>query len=142
MIHLLIALLSATSQAAPADGAWTWTLYEGDSAVVLANEIPDTANLRATLQCEPGSSVTSVTLYGGEPASGMARLAAGDATAVVEASPARGGLRLAVRTDHPAFAAFTTTGRLAVVVGEQRRTVDVASAHLAKLRRFAELCSG
>jgi hypothetical protein len=29
-----------------------------------------------------------------------------------------------------------------VAIGEQRRAIEVPAAHLAKLRRFAELCSG
>jgi hypothetical protein len=31
---------------------------------------------------------------------------------------------------------------MAIVVGGERRPVDIPAAHLAKLRRFAELCSG
>ncbi|HWW12752.1 MAG TPA: hypothetical protein VN018_09555, partial [Brevundimonas sp.] len=50
--------------AAPSEAAWTWTLYS-DTPVVLANEVPDTANLRTTLECDPGSSVARLTLYGG-----------------------------------------------------------------------------
>lgn len=135
--------LALGSQSAPPEGAWTWTLYGDETPVVLANEVPDTANLRTTLECAPGSSVARLTLYGGAPLSGMARLTAGEASAVAEAEPGRGGgLKLAMRTDHPAFAAFGATGRLGVAVGEERRTVEVPSAHLAKLRRFAELCSG
>ena len=132
-----------SAAAAPPDAAWTWTLYADESPIVLANEVPDTAHLRATLQCEPGQSVAQLTLYGGEDGGGMARITAGDVTAVAEASPARaGGLRLALRTDHPVFAAFGVDGRLSVTVAERRRIVEVAPAHLAKLRRFAELCSG
>ena len=41
-----------------------------------------------------------------------------------------------------ATAAFAADGRMAIVVGSQRRPVEVPAAHLAKLRRFAELCSG
>lgn len=137
-----LALWPQTASAAPSEAAWTWTLYT-DTPVVLANEVPDTANLRTTLECDPGSSVARLTLYGGEGGAGMARVTAGEATAMAEADAARGGgLKLALRTDHPIFAAFSTTGRLGVAVGEQRRAVDVPAAHLAKLRRFAELCSG
>lgn len=138
-----LALWPQNAAAAPAEAAWTWTLYSDDQPVVLANEVPDTANLRTTLECEPGSSVARLTLYGGETGSGMARITAGDAAAVAEAQGARGGgLKVALRTDHPVFTAFGAGGRLAVAVGEQRRTVEVPAAHLAKLRRFAELCSG
>lgn len=126
----------------PAESAWTWTLYE-DAPIVLANEVPDTANLRTTLECDPGSSVARVTLYGGETPAGLARIGAGSVSAVAETEAARGGgMRVAVRTDHPVFAAFGVDGKLTITVGEQRRAVDVPAAHLAKLRRFAELCSG
>ena len=128
--------------AAPSEAAWTWTLYS-DTPVVLANEVPDTANLRTTLECDPGSSVARLTLYGGEAGAGMARVTAGDASAVAQSEAARGGgIKLALRTDHPVFAAFGVSGRLGVALGEQRRTIEVPTAHLAKLRRFAELCSG
>ena len=149
MISILAvaAVLSLGAQtataAAPSEAAWTWTLYGDDTPVVLANEVPDTANLRTTLECDPGSSVAVLTLYGGEAGSGMARVTAGEASAVAESQPARGGgVKLALRTDHPVFTAFGVGGRLGVAVGEQRRSVEVPAAHLAKLRRFAELCSG
>lgn len=139
----LVAALGLGAQNQPAEAAWTWTLYGDATPLVLANEVPDTPNLRATLECDPGTSIARVTLYGAAPASGMARIAAGDATAVAETEAGRGGaLKLALRTDHPVFAAFGTSGRLSVVVGDQRRAVEVPAAHLAKLRRFAELCSG
>lgn len=142
MISILVAAALA-GQSAPPDPAWTWTLYADAAPVVLAHEVPDTPNLRATLECEPGSSVVRLTLYGGEGLTGMARVSAGQASAVGEAEPARGGgLRVALRTDHPVFAAFALDGRLAVVVGDQRRPLEVPSDHLAKLRRFTELCSG
>jgi len=111
--------------------------------VVLAHEVPDTANLRTTLECDPGASVARLTLYGGATMAGMARITAGDASAVAEAaSPRSGATRLALRIDHPVFAAFTVDGRVVVIVGDQRRAIEVPAAHLAKLRRFAELCSG
>lgn len=147
MIAILAAAAALTlgaqnAAAAPPETAWTWTLY-ADTPVVLANEVPDTANLRTTLECDPGSSVARLTLYGGEPGAGMARVTAGDASAVAQSEAARGvGIKLALRTDHPVFTAFGVSGRLGVAVGEQRRTIEVPTAHLAKLRRFAELCSG
>ena len=148
MIDLLAAAVAATlalgsQAAAPPESAWTWTLYADEGPVVLANEIPDTPHLRAVLECEPGRSVAQLTVHGGEAAAGMARVSAGEASAVAEAGAGRGGaLRLALRTDHPVFAAFAADGRLAVAVAGQRRTVEVSAEHLAKLRRFAELCSG
>lgn len=139
----VLALGPQNAVAAPSGAAWTWTLYGDTAPVVLANEVPDTANLRTTLECDPGSSIARLTLYGGDAATGMARVTSGDASAVAQSEAARGGgIRLALRTDHPVFAAFGVSGRLGVAVGEQRRNVEVPTAHLAKLRRFAELCSG
>lgn len=92
---------------------------------------------------QSGDGIARLTLYGGAPLTGMTRLSAGDASAVAEASEARtGASRLALRTDHPVFAAFTVDGRITVTAGEQRRLLEICGAHLAKLRRFAELCSG
>ncbi|MGZ9114867.1 MAG: hypothetical protein ACXW3K_09620 [Brevundimonas sp.] len=141
----MLALLTAAAlavQSAPPALAWTWTLYADTAPVVLANEVPDTANLRVTLECDPGSSVARLTLYG-TAMTGMARITAGEAVAMAQAEPARsGGTKLALRTDHPAFAAFAASGKITLVVGEQSRPVEVPADHLAKLRRFSELCSG
>lgn len=142
MIALLV-VATLVAQTPPPEPAWTWTLYADADPVVLANEIPDSAELRATLECDPGTNVARLTLYGGATLTGMARVTAGEASAVAEAGAARGGaVKLALRTDHPVFAAFTVDGRLAIVAGDQRRPVEVPATHLAKLRRFAELCSG
>ena len=139
MIVLLAAL--ALAGQTPAEAAWTWTLYE-DSPLVLANEVPDTSNLRSTFECDAGSSIARLTLYGdGTP--GMARISAGEASTVAEAEAGRAGsVKMTVRTDQPAFAAFAADGRLNVALGDARQTVEVQASHLAKLRRFAELCSG
>ncbi|WP_298743807.1 hypothetical protein [uncultured Brevundimonas sp.] len=142
MIASLAGLAFLAMQTPPPESAWTWTLYADEARVALANEAPDTPNLRFTLECEPGSGVARVAFYGGARNTGMARVTAGEAAAVTEATVDRGALKLALRTDHPVFAAFAAEGRLAAAVGEQRRTVEVPRPHLAKLRRFAELCSG
>ena len=142
MIAMFAGLAFAAMQTTPPDAAWTWTLYTDEARLALANEVPDTPNLRFTLECDPRSGVARVTLYGGQAETAMARVTAGDAAAVTEATAERGGLKMALRTDHPVFAAFAADGRLAVAVGAQRRTVEVPRPHLAKLRRFAELCSG
>lgn len=140
IVLLAAALLAQTPTPAP---GWTWTLYADSDPVVLSNEIPDTPNLRVTFECERGSSVARLTLYGAEM-TGTARVSAGEAVAVGEAETrARGGdTRLSLRTDHPAFAAFAAEGAMTVTVGESRRPVEVPAGHLAKLRRFTELCSG
>ena len=123
-------------------GGWTWTLYQGDGPLVLANEIPDTAQLRTTLVCEPGSGVARVDLYGSQVGSGFATLMSGDASATGETTRASGRQSVALRTDHPVFGAFMLNGMLDVAVGDRHESVEISDAHLGKLRRFAELCSG
>jgi hypothetical protein len=142
MIASFAGLAFLAMQAAPPEAAWTWTLYADEARVALANEVPDTPNLRFTLECDPASGVAQVSFYGGAAEAGMARVTAGDASAVSESTVERGTLKLALHTDHPVFAAFAADGRLAVAVGERRRAVEVPRPHLAKLRRFTELCSG
>lgn len=123
--------------------AWTWALYERDT-LTLANEVPDTGRLRVIFECEPGSSVAKLTLYGGAPsANGYAQVHAGQSTATVAVTNgARGSGVLAVRTDHPVFAAFTGSGQMTVRASDASVAVVVEADHLAKLRRFAELCAG
>ena len=148
MIDLLAGLAAAalalqSASASPPETAWTWTLYADEAPVVLANEVPDTPRLRTVLECEPGASVAQMTLYGGQTPAGMAQVSAGEASGVAELAAGRpGALRLALRTDHPVFAAFAAEGRLTVSAGDQQRRIEVPAEHLAKLRRFAELCSG
>lgn len=140
---VLLAALALAGQNAPPASAWTWTLYDTATPVVLANEIPDTPSLRVTLECDQGSGLARLTLYGGANEGGMAQVTAGDASAMAQSETDRGGgLKLAVPANHPVFAAFAADGRLSISVAEQRRSVEVPRAHLAKLRRFAELCSG
>lgn len=140
MTFLMSALLAALLQSS---SGWTWTLYEGEGPIVLANEIPDTPQLRATLQCEPGSSAVEVSVLLPDAQPGFARLSAGDATATSEARAQREGrLGVALRTDHPLFAAFAATGDMTLAVGEATTRVIVPPQHLPKLRRFSDLCSG
>ena len=142
MIAMLAGLASLAMQTPPPESAWTWTLYTDEARVALANEVPDTPSLRFTLECDPASGVARVAFYGGAAETGMARITAGDASAVTESTAERGALKLTLRTDHPVFAAFAAEGRLSAAVGANRRTVEVPRPHLAKLRRFTELCSG
>ena len=142
MIASLAGLALMAMQTTPPDSAWTWTLYTDEARVALANEVPDTPDLRFTLECDPASGVARVAFYGGAAETGMARVTAGEASAVTESTAERGALKLTLRTDHPVFAAFAAEGRMTAVVGEQRRAVEVPRPHLAKLRRFTELCSG
>lgn len=137
----------AGPQAAPAAAArpaeaWTWTLYEGDGPLVLANEIPDTPRLRTTLECMPGSSIARLSFYEAAGVGGYATVRAGAASAEVETRSRRGRLETALRADHPVFAAFLASGRLNLAVGEQNISIEIDRANLPKLRRFAELCTG
>jgi hypothetical protein len=142
--NLAFAVLSTS----PAQAiAWTWTLYEGEGPVVLANEVPDTPQLKATLECTPGSGVARVSVYTSSLGAGIATVTSGEgpaqAQAQTEAQAGRDGkLSLALRTDHPVFGQFVSSGDLALAVGDQHQSIDVEPAHLAKLRRFADLCSG
>ncbi len=142
MIAMLAGLALGAMQTPPPESAWTWTLYADEARVALANEVPDTSHLRFTLECDPASGVARAAFYGGPAESGMARVTAGEASAVTESIAERGALKLTLRTDHPVFAAFAAEGRLTAAVGARRRAVEVPRPHLAKLRRFTELCSG
>lgn len=139
----LIGAFALALQTTPPASAWTWTLYADDAPVVLANEVPDTPNLRTIMQCDPGSSVARLTLYQAEGLAGMGRISSGEARAVTQVETGRrGASRLTLRTDHPVFTAFAGSGELTVSVGEAHQTIEIPAAHLAKLRRFVELCSG
>lgn len=125
-----------------AQPAWTWSLYDTDGSVVLANEIPDTPQLSATLECTPGSGVAQLALYG-PGVGGMATLTAGGATAATQATRAQGDrVEMALRTDHPVFQALAAEGQLGVRIGDQTRSVELTSQGLPLLRRFAERCGG
>lgn len=121
---------------------WTWTLYEGDGPLVLANEIPDTSSLRTTLECQPGSGAVQVTLYGVDAPGGFVTLSSGAASAVAEAANRRGGLRAPVRVDHPVFAGFVATGEMTISAADRQNRVNIGDADRAKLRRFADRCAG
>lgn len=139
MIFLTAAMVATLLQGA----AWTWTLYEGDGPVVLANEIPDTPRLQATLECEAGSGVARVAVYGSAMGPGFASVRAGAGSAAAEAEAGRDGqLTVALRTDHPVFSRFIANGALTLAVGAESTVIEVQGPHLAKLRRFAELCGG
>ncbi len=137
MITLALALSLLAAQ-----GGWTWTLYEGEGPVVLAHEIPDTPQLRAVLECEPGSGVARLDLYGSGATAGIATLTSGDAAGQAESVAAGDHRSVPIRSDHPVFGNFVLTGDLSVAVADRAQSVEVQPAHLAKLRRFAELCGG
>ena len=137
--------LALAAALAAQTGGWTWTLYDNDGAIVLANEIPDTTRLRTVLACDAGAGVARVTVYGLTAAgNGFATLSSGEASAAVEAEgqSGAGGPRLSapVRLDHPVFAAFQASGRLEVRSGDETRTVTMDPRHRPQLARFAALC--
>lgn len=135
----LIAALALQGRSPPL----IWELYDGDGRLVLAEEAPDKSRLRTTFECDPGSGVARLTLYGFGEASGFAQFSAGEANGTTEVAGARGGdLTLNLRIDHPAFAAFAADGRLTVAANGHDRRVEVGRPHLAQLRRFAEQCAG
>lgn len=138
----ILATLAAAflAHGAALQGGWTWTLYE-DGPVVLANEIPDTPQLKAILECQPGTGVARLDLFGATGA-GIATIASGTATAMGQSEAAADHQSVALRTDHPVFGQFLITGGLDVAVAGDHQAVSVPAGHLAKLRRFAELCSG
>lgn len=140
---MIVEILMAATLTTAQTPAWTWTLYDGAGPVVLANERPDTPDLRSTLECNPGSSLVRISVYGPHLVPGFASLTSGDATATVQATAsADGAIVSPLRTDHPVFARFAATGNLALVLGQHRQTIEIGDADLAKLRRFADLCSG
>jgi hypothetical protein len=113
----------------------------GRRSVVLANEIPDTPQLKATLECAPGSGVAKVSVYGGGARRRDRHRHLRDGTG---SGPDRGAggrdgkLTVAVRTDHPVFGQFISSGDLSIAVGDQRQSVDVEagpSCQAAPLRR-------
>lgn len=164
MSLLLAAALALAVNGRQATPTWTWTLYEGEGPLVLANEVPDTASLRATLQCDPRSNVVDITVYADAPAGptpqpqlqgqaqtaapsplppAFARLTSGQATGTSQMRASRGSRQaFTLRTDHPVFAAFLGSGDLAVQSGDRTSTIKVERPHLAKLRRFADRCAG
>ena len=148
MIAWMIAAALVAAQPSAAE-RWTWTLYEsgGDAPVVLANEIPDTANLRATLECEPGSGAAHVAVYGVEGAStGYVAIHSGDARAASQGETAEEAgverLTASLRLEHPVFAAFVETGRLSLVQGENRWPVRVPATYRQLIADFAVACGG
>ena len=137
---VLATMAAAVLLTGAAQGGWTWTLYE-DGPLVLANEIPDTPQLKAVLECRPGAGVARLDLFGPTGA-GIATITSGPATATGESESSADHQSVALRTDHPVFAQFLVSGALDVAVAGQHQAVAVPQIHLAKLRRFAELCSG
>lgn len=146
-IWLIMAVIASTQ---PVErGGWTWSLYgvgEGGT-VVLANEIPDTPDLRATLECDPGSGAARVSVFGAEgAASGYVSIRSGAATATSQGEAGRDGdaarLTASLRLEHPVFTAFMTSGELTLNQGGQDWTVRIGRRHRGLLTDFAVACDG
>ena len=142
MISIVAAIAALHGLAVQADG-WVWSLYEGQRETVLAREIPDTDRLTTTLACTPGSGRVVISFYDLPARPGFATFRSGDASGTAEMAPgdAPDPFSLTLRTDHPAVANFTASGSMEVVAGDQTRTISFSRPHLAKLRRFAEICA-
>lgn len=140
MIAVLASLALQTGTPAT---PWTWALYETGGPLVLANEIPDTPQLRSTLECDAGSGVARLSIFGPPMGSGFVRVTAGDATATTEADGSRRDqTQVTLRTDHPVFTQFVASGNLNLAMADQTRGIAVDRLNRAKLRRFAGLCGG
>ena len=134
--------LAAVMLQAGSPGGWTWTLYEGEGPLVFANEIPDTPQLKATLECAPGSGVARVSVYGGGLGTGFATLTSGDSTATTQAEASADKATVPVRADHPLFSQMMATGSLKIAVGEVDQVVEVQPPFRTALRHFGALCAG
>lgn len=143
MTFLIAALASLAIQADASATLWTWALYENDGPLVLANEIPDTPQLRSTLECDAGTGLARVSIFGTPMGSGIVRVSAGNATAATETDGSRRDkTQITLRTDHPVFTQFVAGAALNLVLADQTRTITVERGHRGKLRRFAGLCGG
>lgn len=141
-MNLLLVLTTLLAVQIAPTRAWTWTLYDGEGPLVLAEEVPDTPNLRTTLECEAGGGRVTFTLYEATTPGGYATARAGELSTTAQILPSRGDkAEVVLRTDLPVFAAFASSGEMTLALGDQERRVSVGRPHLAKLRRFAERCA-
>ena len=135
--------LQALSAPLPSQG-WVWTLYDNTGpTVVLAEEVPDTPHLRATLECLQGSGQARLTHY--QPpsaASGNASLSSGTARLETAATIERQRMVLSLRVGTPLFQSLTNTGRLGVSLEDQTTEFRFDRQSLPRLRQFADLCAG
>ncbi|WP_296818014.1 hypothetical protein [Brevundimonas sp.] len=120
----------------PADG-WVWSFYDSGGTAVLAREVPDTEQLAAVLECEPGSGVVRVTVYGPRARPAFVSVAAGPAEADAERVEAD-GLAVRLRLDHPVIQAFA--GGQALTVRADGESASVAAPAGAPLDRFRRAC--
>ena len=86
---LLIAAALTIVSGQPSDG-WVWSYYDSSGMAVLAREVPDTERLSAVLECEPGSGVARITVYGPSASTRSASAEAGPADTFTKAGRASG----------------------------------------------------
>lgn len=140
LISGLMMLTTSPSQAQSRQ--WVWSLYADGSPVVLAQEIPDTPELKTTLECEPEGNRVRITLYGPHHmTSGPATIQSGSVSNIGEITTRADTVRAAIPADHPAFVSFTASGALQLEQNGQAIDLMVEQPYLNILRRFARLCA-
>ncbi|MFN4288681.1 MAG: hypothetical protein ACK4E3_09335 [Brevundimonas sp.] len=135
----------AHTASAQSGRAWVWSVYEDDTAVTLAHEVPDTDRLRVAIQCERGTGLARITHYGALGAGAMGRLSSGSATHQSEAETrGRRNLRvsMSVRVDNAVFSNFAGTGRMTMTLGGESAEFSVPQAQRDQIGRFVSLCLG
>ena len=144
-VALISGLILLTTTPATALGQarnWVWSLYPDGNLVVLAHEIPDTPELKTTLECEPDSNRVRITLYGPhQMTSGPATLLSGSRSNMGEIIARTDSVRAGIPADHPAFVSFTASGALRLEQNGQAMDLTVEQPYLNTLRRFARLCA-
>ena len=134
---LLIAAALTIVSGQPSDG-WVWSYYDSSGMAVLAREVPDTERLSAVLECEPGSGVARITVYGPEARPAFVNVSAGPASADAERVEAD-GLAVRLRRDHPVFRAFASGEALSLHADGEAATVAAPSG--APLESFRSACA-
>lgn len=138
MIASLPLALSLALIAQAGDG-WVWAFYGSDGSAVLAREVPDTDRLDAVFECEPGSGVARLTVYGSSERPAFVNISAGDVSADAERVESD-GLAVSLRLDHPLFLAFAAGRALTLTAGDE--TISTPAPQAAVLARFRSACGG
>lgn len=122
---------------------WVWTLYADGEPIVLAQEIPDTPQLKTTLECEPRSGRVRLSLYdAADMGNGPVVLHSGPQSVASEMQTVRRRLSTSLPADHPVFIAFLGNGEMKLVREDMVKTIMVGPQNLPLLRRFAQACAG
>lgn len=138
---LLISLSATHASAQNAEG-WVWTLYAEGASPVLAQEIPDTPQLKTTLECDSASKSVRVVVHGDNALTGGAVTLKSDSHSFAGEMRAEHASRhTTIRLDHPVFISFTASGILKLEQAAGSVDVTVERPYLNILRRFARLCA-